>query len=95
VDKSFVSYGETDGGTDGVTQAIVSIGHSLGMRTVAEGVETREQLARLRDFGCALGQGYLFSEPLSRDAFEALLQRWDPTLYEAPDRRRRHAVVRD
>jgi diguanylate cyclase (GGDEF)-like protein/PAS domain S-box-containing protein len=95
VDKSFVSHGETDGGTDGVTQAIVSIGHSLGMRTVAEGVETREQLARLRDFGCALGQGYLFSEPLSRDAFDALLQRWDPSLYEAPDRRRRHAVVRD
>ncbi|MCC7051644.1 MAG: EAL domain-containing protein [Gemmatimonadaceae bacterium] len=84
VDKSFVSYGQTDVMNDGVTKAIVSIGLSLGMRTVAEGVETVEQLDRLRQIGCALGQGYLFSRPVNREAFEALLLQWEPATFASP-----------
>ena len=76
VDKSFVSYVHAELANDGVAKAIVSIGQSLGMRTVAEGVETLEQLDRLRSIGCALGQGYLFSRPLGRDAFELLIRDW-------------------
>jgi diguanylate cyclase (GGDEF)-like protein/PAS domain S-box-containing protein len=82
VDKSFVSYGGESSGNDGVTKAIVSIGASLGMRTVAEGIETMEQLVRLREIGCVLGQGYLFSRPVPREEFAALLRSWDPTRYD-------------
>ena len=81
VDKSFVSYGHADTANDGVAKAIVSIGQSLGMRTVAEGVETLAQLDGLRAIGCALGQGYLFSRPLTRDAFETLMSDWTPRTY--------------
>ncbi len=81
VDKSFVSHGVDDVANDGVTKAIISIGQSLGMRTVAEGVETAEQLERLRELGCSLGQGYLFSRPISRDDFLTLLHTWDPAVY--------------
>jgi diguanylate cyclase (GGDEF)-like protein/PAS domain S-box-containing protein len=84
VDKSFVSYGGECTGNDGVTKAIVSIGASLGMRTVAEGVETMAQLVRLRAIGCALGQGYLFSQAVPGAEFEALLRQWDPSPYAAP-----------
>ena len=81
VDKSFVSYGRSEAANDGVTKAIVSIGQSLGMRTIAEGVETVEQLNHLRRLGCAMAQGYLFSRPLDRDAFEALLGAWTAETY--------------
>jgi predicted signal transduction protein with EAL and GGDEF domain len=42
---------------------------------VAEGIETRTQLRRLRELGCPLGQGYLFAKPLERDAMAALVAR--------------------
>ena len=77
VDKSFVSFGGLDAANDGVTRAIVSIGQSLGMQTVAEGIETLDQLAKLRGLGCTLGQGYLFAKPLPRDAFAQLLAGWN------------------
>jgi diguanylate cyclase (GGDEF)-like protein/PAS domain S-box-containing protein len=84
VDKSFVSGVGHDSSNDGVTRAIVSIGRSLSLRTVAEGVETIEQMHRLRDLGCLLAQGYLFSPPVSREAFESLLQHWDGARFATP-----------
>jgi EAL domain-containing protein (putative c-di-GMP-specific phosphodiesterase class I) len=83
VDQSFVSWVNDDGTTDGVAKAIVSIGQSLSMRTVAEGVETREQLEQLRELGCSYGQGYLFSQPLSSAGFVALLESWEPAQFAA------------
>ena len=77
VDKSFVAGIGAASPNDGVTRAIISIGHSLTLRTVAEGVETIDQLTHLRTLGCALAQGYLFSPPVDRDAFIALLATWD------------------
>jgi len=84
VDKSFVSGVGHDSSNDGVTRAIVSIGRSLSLHTVAEGVETIAQMERLRDLGCVLAQGYLFAPPVGRDAFEALLHRWDGAPFAAP-----------
>ncbi|MCC6243171.1 MAG: EAL domain-containing protein [Gemmatimonadaceae bacterium] len=84
IDKSFVSYNAHDIANDGVTKAIISIGHSLNMRTVAEGVETMDQLRQLRELGCALGQGYLFAPPLGREAFISCVQSWDSNTYAAP-----------
>ncbi len=83
VDQSFVSWVNEDGSADGVAKAIVSIGHSLSMPTVAEGVETPAQLEQLRALGCSFGQGYLFSKPLGADAFVELLSIWEPRMFSA------------
>jgi diguanylate cyclase (GGDEF)-like protein/PAS domain S-box-containing protein len=79
VDRSFVSWDAAEIASDGVARAIISIGQSLSMHTVAEGIETREQLEQLRELGCALGQGYLFSAPVNADEFTRFLQSWDRT----------------
>jgi EAL domain-containing protein (putative c-di-GMP-specific phosphodiesterase class I) len=57
-------------GADRVVEAAIVFAHELGMRTVGEGVETPEQLARLRTLGCDRAQGYLIAEPVSEDDFE-------------------------
>jgi len=54
-------------------ETIVTLAHKLGVDALAEGVETREQLAQLRALKCEYGQGYFFSQPLSSEAAEALI----------------------
>lgn len=61
IDRSFVSPKRASIRNDIVLEAIVSLGHNLKTTMLAEGVETPAQLARLRQLGCELGQGYLFS----------------------------------
>jgi diguanylate cyclase (GGDEF)-like protein len=73
IDKSFVVQ-TTKGGRDAaIAQAIISLGHSLGLRVLAEGVETPEQLEFLRRHGCNEYQGYLFSRPCAVDAVTEFL----------------------
>ncbi|WP_449466830.1 bifunctional diguanylate cyclase/phosphodiesterase [Stenotrophomonas humi] len=64
IDRSFVQEMLHDTGTAEVTQAIVHLGHALGMRVVAEGVETPAEASMLQRQGCDELQGYLFSQPL-------------------------------
>ncbi|WP_305805222.1 EAL domain-containing protein [Stenotrophomonas sp. YIM B06876] len=64
IDRSFVQGMLHDAGTAEVTQAIVHLGHALGMEVVAEGVETEQEDAMLRRQGCDEIQGYLYSRPL-------------------------------
>ena len=73
IDRSFVS--ELPGNTRSaeLVKAIVSVGRSLNMVLVAEGVETREQADYLNSVGCHLAQGYLFSRPVEMAAFDKLL----------------------
>jgi EAL domain-containing protein (putative c-di-GMP-specific phosphodiesterase class I) len=49
------------------------MGHALGLKVVGEGVETAEQLRRLREMGCDLAQGFYFAEPLPGEAAERML----------------------
>jgi EAL domain-containing protein (putative c-di-GMP-specific phosphodiesterase class I) len=56
-----------------LTRAIVQLGQTLRLVTVAEGIETAEQLAELRESGCQLGQGHYFATSLERTEVEALL----------------------
>jgi len=65
IDRSFVQGMLHDTGTAEVTQAIVHLGHALGMKVVAEGVETEQEEAMLRRQGCDEIQGYLYSRPLT------------------------------
>ena len=64
-----------DSGDLGVCEAIISMSHKLGMKVVAEGVETAEQRDLLIKIGCDFGQGYLFSKPVSAGEFEDLIFR--------------------
>ncbi|MBQ91430.1 MAG: hypothetical protein CL441_08510 [Acidimicrobiaceae bacterium] len=74
VDRSFVAgLGSNDGDTAIVTGTI-ALAHSLGLRVVAEGVETEEQLERLRQLRCDLAQGYHFSEPVTDAEFDRFLE---------------------
>ncbi len=75
IDRSFVIPLDLEGRGDGVVRAIVEIARALGLATVAEGIETPAQLRRLQELGCGLGQGYLFSRPLQRDAMAELVAR--------------------
>jgi len=65
IDRSFVGAMDRSDTDAAVVRAIIDLGRSLGLRVVAEGVETAWQAARLRDLGCHLGQGYLYSRAVS------------------------------
>jgi diguanylate cyclase (GGDEF)-like protein/PAS domain S-box-containing protein len=74
IDKSFVQDLCTDPDDASIVKAIVTLGHAMDLKVVAEGVETQEQLEYLTLLGCDILQGFLFSEPLtSLDFFELLV----------------------
>ncbi len=77
VDKSFVQGLGTDTGDDAVTATVVGLGHSLGLRVVAEGVETAAQLDVVRSLGCESVQGFYFRPPVDEDEIAGLIA--DPT----------------
>ena len=73
IDQSFIRNLSTDANDAAIVRAIVTLGKSLGLEIVAEGVETAEQLARLRAEGCDEVQGYYFGKPMPAEKFIALL----------------------
>jgi diguanylate cyclase (GGDEF)-like protein/PAS domain S-box-containing protein len=73
VDRSFVVNMSEDSENVEIVRTIVSLAQNLGMNVIAEGVETKEQLAALRRLGCENGQGYLFSKPVAAKAAENLI----------------------
>ncbi len=73
IDKSFVQDILSDENDAKITKAIISLSQSLGLEVLAEGVESPECLARLKDFGCDYYQGFLLSEPKSKQALTPLL----------------------
>jgi EAL domain-containing protein (putative c-di-GMP-specific phosphodiesterase class I) len=77
IDRSFTMGLPGDSSDCAIATTIISIGKQLRHKVIAEGVETVEQLAFLRESGCDEVQGYLFSRPLPADAFEtALRENW-------------------
>ncbi len=67
IDHSFVRDVTTDGDDATITRAIISMAHSLGLKVIAEGVETRAQLEFLAEYGCNEIQGYYFARPLAAE----------------------------
>ncbi|MGY3532475.1 EAL domain-containing protein [Bradyrhizobium sp. USDA 4452] len=64
IDKSFVRDATATHGSKSIVRAVISLGRSLGMTTIAEGIETVEQLDHMRAEGCNEAQGFLFSHPV-------------------------------
>jgi diguanylate cyclase (GGDEF)-like protein len=75
IDRSFVHGLDEDGPNSSLVGAVVTIARSLGITTVAEGVETTRQLERADELGCHEAQGYLFSRPVSDEVLPAVLER--------------------
>jgi EAL domain-containing protein (putative c-di-GMP-specific phosphodiesterase class I) len=73
IDRSFVSRIEHDKDALAITASIIDLGRRLGLKVVAEGIETAAQLALLVETGCTLGQGYFIARPLPAPAFNAWL----------------------
>jgi diguanylate cyclase (GGDEF)-like protein len=78
IDKAFVDAIVNGASDTALVQAIITMSQALGLRTVAEGIEVGKQHSVLRDLGCQLGQGYLFSRPLTRADARSRLGLVDP-----------------
>jgi len=76
IDQSFISRFEKD---DEIVRTILNLGHSLGLKVVAEGVETLKQLNMLRRMVCDYWQGYYFSKPVTAEEATAMLETQDDT----------------
>jgi diguanylate cyclase (GGDEF)-like protein/PAS domain S-box-containing protein len=72
IDKSFVSDMEVDASDRALVKTIVTLGHLLGLKIVAEGIENAAQLEQLKAMGCEYAQGYLLSRPVPAEAIPAL-----------------------
>lgn len=79
IDQSFVKQmelnrdGKHDASSCNIIRAILTLAHNLGLDVIAEGIETPQQLAGLRELGCEFGQGYFFSMPVNAVEAEALI----------------------
>jgi PAS domain S-box-containing protein len=73
IDRSFVNAMTDRRESRKIVAAIVGLGHSLGLTTVAEGVETEEQAGMLLRLGCKMGQGWLYGRPLTADSIPRMV----------------------
>ena len=78
VDRGFVAGLGINGADTAIVASTIALAHALGLRSVAEGVETDEQLAVLREMGCDFAQGYLVSRPADLETFTAWLDAYVP-----------------
>lgn len=74
VDRSFVNNLSSDPNDANIAHTVILLGHSLQLRVIAEGVETREQIDILREYGCEEMQGFYFSRPIPAGEIDALLR---------------------
>ncbi|MDB5505875.1 MAG: hypothetical protein JWR75_513 [Devosia sp.] len=95
IDRSFINGTGGANKATKIVEAVVQLGHSLGMRVTAEGIETGEQLERMRDKGCDQVQGFLFSRSVPAREVGALIERLHANSDAAPRavQVRRNAVI--
>ncbi len=93
IDRSFVADMMNNTESLEIVKTILSLGGNLGMKVIAEGVETAEQATRLRSLGCEFAQGYLFSKPLDSAAVARTLVACDTNSYTLPEELLRQLVA--
>lgn len=76
IDQSFIRDLLTESNDEAIAKTIVTLGHSLGLHVIAEGVESDEQRTLLRSFGCDAYQGYYFGHPMPVARFEQWVHEW-------------------
>jgi Amt family ammonium transporter len=90
IDRSFVAMMDSEGGNDEIVRAIVLLARNLGLKVIAEGVETDYQLEQLKRLECESGQGFLFASPMNFDQVREFIQTDEcpgvpnPTLSDVP-----------
>lgn len=75
IDRSFIRNLTADSRDSAIVQAIITMCQGLSLKTVAEGVETAEQLHLLRDYGCHVAQGFYYSRPVPVEDFESFIKK--------------------
>jgi EAL domain-containing protein (putative c-di-GMP-specific phosphodiesterase class I) len=78
IDRSFVSPMDAEGNNRETVNTIITLAHALGIKAIAEGVETKTQLEQLQRLGCDEAQGYFIAEPLWGQQIEAVLNKGYP-----------------
>jgi EAL domain-containing protein (putative c-di-GMP-specific phosphodiesterase class I) len=94
VDRSFVMRMVDNNENIEIVRTILMLAQNLGMDVVAEGVETKEQLALLRKLGCENGQGYFFSRPVSVGGAEKIISDTYAHADSSPDRPQNVRAIR-
>jgi EAL domain-containing protein (putative c-di-GMP-specific phosphodiesterase class I) len=74
IDRSFVAGFDRDRENQAIVAAVIRLAHDLNIEVIAEGVETAEQLARLREMGCDAAQGYYWWRPLPSRMLDTLIR---------------------
>ncbi len=74
IDRSFISQLHANNESHTLVMVMVEMASNLGLRTIAEGIETEEQADLLRSAGCTMGQGYYFGKPMTADELLELLR---------------------
>lgn len=87
IDRSFILAMRDDSRSMKIVQSVLSMADDLNIPVVAEGVETADDAAILRDMGCAFGQGYFFARPMPRLEAMSLLSKWQAPELINPDLR--------
>ena len=77
IDRAFIAPLPNDPPHCAIVEGVIHMGHQLGRKVLAEGVETAEQLAWLRDQGCDLAQGFTIAEPMPAEAVSGWIKAWD------------------
>ena len=86
IDKSFVLNMEKDEGDTKIVRSTIDLGHNMGLRVVAEGIESEAVWRLLAELGCDQGQGYFMSRPIPGDQMIAWLEKWRaPIAIAAPE----------
>lgn len=75
IDKSFIDTVLTDNDDASIVKAVISMGHNMGMKVIAEGVENKEQVKFLLQHGCDYAQGFFYSKPVNAQQITLLLER--------------------
>jgi len=85
IDKSFVLNMENDEGDTKIVRSTIDLGHNMGLRVVAEGIESEAVWRLLAELGCDQGQGYFMSRPIPGDQLVAWLEKWQAPVIAGAD----------